>query len=117
EGKGVDLSGAKSAHLAWKGRLRAYLDGEGSLTREQAVSHEACAFGQWYYGEGLQHYGHLAQMQEIEEPHAQLHRLIRTIIEHREAGRDEKAEEAYREVGPLSRRIVGLLNEIETQAG
>ena len=116
DGDGIDLSAAKSAHLAWKGRLRAYLDGEGSLTREQAVSHESCAFGQWYYGEGLQHYGHLAQMREIEEPHAQLHRLIGSIIEHREAGRDDEAEQAYREVGPLSRRIVGLLNEIEAKA-
>ena len=115
-GQGVDLSAAKSAHLAWKGRLRAYLDGEGSLTREQAVSHKSCALGQWYYGEGLDQYGGLPEMREIEEPHSRLHQLIGTIIEHREAGRVEEAEQVYREVGPLSRQIVGLLNAIEAKS-
>lgn len=114
--KGVDLSAAKTAHLAWKGRLRAYLDGKGGLTREQAVSHRDCAFGKWYYGEGLQQYGNLPEMQAIEAPHEELHKLIRQIIEHREAGRTAEAEAAYAEVGPLSKRIVGHIEEIERKS-
>ena len=116
DGKGVDLSAAKTAHLAWKGRLRAYLDGKGGLTREQAVSHKDCAFGNWYYGEGLQQYGHLPEMKAIEAPHEQLHQLIRQIVDHREAGRTQEAEAAYAEVGPLSRKVVGLIEEVERKS-
>ena len=114
--KGIDLSAAKTAHLAWKGRLRSYLDGQGTLTHEQAVSHRDCALGKWYYGDGLRRYGQLPEMKEIEPPHEELHKLIRQIIEAREAGRMEEAEDLYQKVGPLSKRIVGLIEAIERKA-
>ena len=114
--KGVDLSAAKTAHLSWKNRLRSYLDGQGTLTREQAVSHRDCAFGKWYYGEGLQNYGNLPEMKEIEQPHEELHQLIRRIVDAREAGKTDEAEELYRQVGPLSQRIVALIETIEDKA-
>ncbi len=111
--KGADLSAAKTAHLAWKGKLRAYLDGKGSLTRDQAVSHRDCVLGKWYYDEGLQCHGHVPEMRELEKPHADLHRLIREIIELREAGRSDEAERRYLQIEPLSRQIVGMLETIE----
>ncbi len=109
----LDLTTAKTAHLAWKSRLGAYLNGKGTLTREQAVSHEDCVLGKWYYGEGLAKFGQLPQMKALEPPHAELHRLIREIIQLRESGEMEKAYQAYARVEPLSRKIVDLLDEIE----
>ena len=108
----LDLVAAKTAHLAWKGRLSAYLNGKGSLTAEQAVSHTDCVLGKWYYAEGMAKFGDLAEMKEIEAPHAELHQLIRGIIDLREAGRLEEAKQAYRQVEPLSRRIVDMLDVI-----
>lgn len=113
QGEGVDLSAAKTAHLAWKGRLRAYLDGEGTLTREQAVSHHHCVLGMWYYGEGMTKYGSFEEMREIEPPHAELHETIKKIVDLREAGRMQEAEKEYDKIEPLSRRIVALLQDIE----
>jgi len=40
---GLDLSKAKMAHLAWRSRLRKYLDGQEALTLEEATSHTDCA--------------------------------------------------------------------------
>jgi len=114
--KGVDLEFAKSAHLAWKKNLRDFLDGKGALTLAQAVSHHDCSLGKWYYGEGLKCYGHLAEMKEVEDPHAEIHQVIKTIISLREAGRVEEAEREYQKVGTLSKRIVALLDQIEVKA-
>jgi len=113
---GIDLSVAKAAHLAWKGRLRAYLDGEGGLTREQAVSHHDCAFGKWYYAEGLKRYGNMPEMKQIESPHEELHQIIQQIIDYKEAGNTSKPESLFSRVGPISNKIVGLLDDIEKKA-
>ncbi len=114
--EGIDFTSAKAAHIAWKGRLRAYLDNQGTLTREEAASHRDCALGKWYYGEGMQKYGHLAEMRALEGPHAQLHKEIRQIIELRENRRMAEAEESYLKIEPLSEQVVGLLNTIEQKA-
>ncbi|TVO75832.1 methyl-accepting chemotaxis protein [Sedimenticola selenatireducens] len=112
---GVDLSVAKAAHLAWKGRLRAYLDGEGMLTEQEAVSHHDCVFGKWYYAEGMKSYGHLPVMKQIEPPHAELHQLIKKIIQAKEAGKDAEAQQLFTRVEPLSGQIVSLIDRLEAE--
>ncbi|MCW8889920.1 MAG: methyl-accepting chemotaxis protein, partial [Sedimenticola sp.] len=110
---GVDLSVAKAAHLAWKGRLRSYLDGEGMLTEQEAVSHHDCVFGKWYYGEGTKSYGELPVMKKIEAPHAELHQTIKKIVQAKEAGRDSDAQMLFTRIEPLSMEIVGLIDRLE----
>lgn len=112
----LDLSGARAAHFGWKRRLRSYLDGHDSLTRSQLVSHRDCDLGRWYYGEGLLEYGHIPEMRKLEEPHAELHRLINSLVDHKEQGRREEAEACFMQVDPLSRQIVELLRTIERKA-
>jgi len=114
--KALDLSKAKSAHLAWKARLRGFLDGKEALTQKEAVSHKHCVLGKWYYGEGLQQFGHLKEMQDIELPHEELHAIIKEIITLKEKGDHQSAEAIYSEVGPLSKKIVSLLSQIEQKA-
>lgn len=113
---GVDLSAAKTAHLTWKGRLRAYLDNQGTLSREEACSHKDCALGKWYYGEGLAKYGQMPEMLRLEQPHADLHQKIRQIVDLREKGDLPAAEKIYLEVEPLSEQVVALLNRIEQKS-
>ncbi len=109
----IDLEKAKVAHLSWKVKLRGFLDGRAALTREQAVSDHDCAFGKWYFGQGLARFGHISEMAEVKGPHAEMHGLIRTIIELKERGDIEGAEREYLKVGPLSERIVGLIDRIK----
>ena len=111
----LDLSRAKSAHLDWKNRLRSFLDGRSSLSQAQAVSHQDCVLGKWYYGEGLGKFGHIPEMAEIEAPHTELHQLIKGIIGAKEQGDLDEAERLYGQVEPLSKRIVALLDRIEQQ--
>ena len=112
----VDLTAAKSAHLAWKTRIRSFLDGKESLTLEQAVSHRDCVLGKWYYSEGMAKYGKLHEMQELEDPHAQLHATIREIIKLKESGETIKAESLISRIDHLSDSIVAYLDKIEKKA-
>ena len=115
-GGALDLSSAKAAHLNWKTKLRSFLDGKSSLSREQAVSHHHCEFGKWYYSDGLKNFGNLQAIKDVEDPHEQLHELIRMIIDMKTNGQVAAAEEAYQSVATLSEKIVGLLDAAEQQA-
>jgi methyl-accepting chemotaxis protein len=112
----LDLSAAKMAHLNWKTRLRSFLDGQATLTDAEAVSHKDCAFGKWYYSEGLKQYGHIQELRDVEEPHAELHRTIKEIVTARNAGDKAAAEKLYANVDQISRRIVGMLDLAEVKA-
>jgi methyl-accepting chemotaxis protein len=109
----IDLERAKVAHLAWKVKLRGFLDGRAELTKAQAVSDHDCAFGKWYFGQGLEHFGHVHEMTEVRAPHAEMHSLIRRIVELKERGSMEQAEQEYSKVGPLSEHIVELIDIIK----
>ncbi len=110
---GLDLSAAKAAHLNWKTRLRDFLDGKESLSMQEAVSHHDCKFGKWYFSEGLKKYSHIPAIIEIDTPHEQLHELIRVIIDYKNTGRIDEAEQAYRQVATISHEIVKLLDQAE----
>jgi methyl-accepting chemotaxis protein len=112
----LDLSAAKMAHLNWKTRLRSFLDGQATLTEAEAVSHTECAFGKWYYSDGLKNYGHIQELKDVEAPHAELHRTIKEIVKARNAGDKASAEKLYANVEQISQRIVGLLDLAEVKA-
>lgn len=111
--RALDLSKAKSAHKAWQARLRSFLDGRESLTLNEAVSHKHCALGQWYYSEGLRFYSDIQAMGDLEQPHIELHKLIKEIIEQKEKGHMQKAEDLYQHIGPISEKIIHLLDAVE----
>ncbi len=111
----IDLERAKVAHLSWKVKLRGFLDGRAELTRQQAVSDHECAFGKWYFSEGLESFGHLPEMEQVRQPHAEIHALIQRIVELKHNGQIEEAEKEYLKVEPLSDKIVGLIDSIKTR--
>jgi len=113
----LDFSLARSKHLAWKGRLRGFLDGAESLSLEQAVSHRDCDLGKWLYSAGLAAYGHLPEMQELERLHSEMHGRVKACISHRNAGDRQAAAQDFDHVSGLSDKIVKLLDEIEQSAG
>ncbi len=110
----LDFSAAKSAHLAWKARLRSFLDGSASLTQDEVVSHHDCVLGKWYYSEGLSQYGNIPEMQQIEGPHKRLHQLIGEIVKLKESGRTEESEQLFEQIDPLSQEIIQQLSRVES---
>lgn len=112
---GINFATIRFKHLQWKSRLRAYINGEGSIDAEEAVSDRECALGQWYFGSGLERFGHLEAMQKIEEPHRRMHQLVQEIMALADRGETAHAREKLEELGPLSQEIVNLLHEVEDE--
>jgi PAS domain S-box-containing protein len=109
----VDFIEAKLKHLKWKYKIRHFLDGEGSLTETQAVSHYHCDFGKWYYSEGKEKYGHMESVQKLELQHEKLHHLVKEILDLKSKGKIEESEIKYRKLVATSDKIIILLDESE----
>lgn len=107
----VELAMAKSAHQAWRVRIRSFLDGHSSLNPGQATSHTECDLGIWCATNGQQ-FNHLRAFQELEQPHARMHQLILRIIEAKQKGQQAESEQMYEEVEILSEQIIGLLDQL-----
>jgi methyl-accepting chemotaxis protein len=108
-----DFFAARTAHLAWRQRIRDFLDGAASLSHEEAVSHRDCSLGKWLYGHGLERYGHVEEMGVLESEHERLHAVIREIVDLKHGAEQAAAEKRFEEIDRLSARIVSLLKSVE----
>lgn len=108
-----DFMSAKLAHQRWRIRLRMFLDGNEPLSITEATSARDCALGQWLYGTGMKEYGNISELQELERIHAQMHSLVRGIIDAQTAGRKQDAERDYMTLGGISDQIISLLDAVE----
>lgn len=113
----LELEMAKSAHRAWRVRIRNFLDGKASLSLAEASSHNDCDLGRWVNSMGLEHFGHLPAMKQLLPPHERLHGLIREIIEVRQKGNHQEAERLFTQVEQYSEQIVGLLDQLIAEIG
>ena len=109
----VEIHRARSAHLAWKTRLRGFLDGKSSLTAAEALDHHQCRLGRWYDGDGKRQYGGIGAFQAIEAPHRDLHALIKRIVAAMERHDKTAAEGLFREVEPLSQKVLASLDALQ----
>ena len=111
-----DFGSAKAAHRAWKTRVRAYLNGDDeAIDPEHIASDRQCDLGRWYFGVGKKKFGHLPEMQAIEEPHRELHAKVKEVVDLKQAGDLDRAHQELQTVNRLSDRIVSLLDQVERQ--
>ncbi|MCK5648816.1 MAG: CZB domain-containing protein [Gammaproteobacteria bacterium] len=106
------LEQAKAAHLAWRSKLMAYLSGKKNIDSQQLNSHKDCILGLWYYSDGLQQFSHIPEMQELESPHIEIHRVIHEVVELKQSGNDEKAMQVFEKITPLSQEVVDIIDKI-----
>ncbi|MBL0447084.1 CZB domain-containing protein [Aeromonas veronii] len=106
------LSRARAAHMGWKTRVRAYLDGQEGLSRNEAVSDKECRLGHWYFSEGQACCGDQPAFRAMAAPHARLHQVIQQIIELKNQHKHEEAEALYREIEQNSEQVVGCIDQL-----
>ncbi len=109
----LELEQAKAAHLSWRTRVRNYLDNGQGLSRDEALSHEHCQFGRWYYGPAREALAGLAEYQALDVPHRTLHQSVARILDLREQGQNEQAEREYENLLELSSRLVEQLDQLQ----
>jgi two-component system chemotaxis sensor kinase CheA len=109
----LDFSQARVKHQHWLGRLREVLDNKAILTAQQAGSHTECALGKWLYSIGLKNYADLAEIHLVETTHTEFHAQVARILGLKEQGHQAEAEQQFRQLDPLSSKIIALLTELE----
>jgi|GEM_PF-107149 methyl-accepting chemotaxis protein len=107
---------ARSAHLAWRGKIRGFLDGVIEMDQKSAVSHHECMLGQWLDWEGREKFAYLSEMKEMDQVHEKMHTTISEIVTLKKSGNEQEAEQRFNEIEPLSKQVVDLLNKIESAA-
>lgn len=115
-GKGASFTAMKSVHLAWKSKIRSYLDGNESVISDAAATDQhQCGFGKWYYGDGLAQFGKSSTMNAIEKPHNDLHATIKRIVDLNREGKKTEASALLPQVDRLSDEVVLLLEKLESE--
>lgn len=113
--KSYDFQEAKGKHLNWKFKIRNFLDGTGSLTQHEAISHQHCELGKWYYSEGKFLYGHIPTMQEFEIEHEKLHNIVKEILTLKTLNELALSEVKYIDLLNSSDKIILMLDEVELE--
>ncbi len=116
----MDWLGIMSAHVLWKKRLLALLDGssEEKLDPEAIGMDSKCALGKWIYGDG-QTYSSTAAYETVRTMHAEFHRMAAAVVTLYQAGKISEAEqllqrEYSRHSERLKHRILALSHEVES---
>ena len=111
----VVLDKARAAHLAWKGKIRGFLDGFVEMDINQAVSHHDCVLGKWLDSEGREKYQHFDQMTNLDRVHEQMHTTIREIVSLQKEGKQAQAEHLFEDIEGFSKQVVGYLDQLERE--
>lgn len=104
---------AKTDHLLWVWRLENMLKGFIKVDREFVRDHTACRLGQWFKGDGQQHFGHMAAFQQLDQPHKHFHELCLNVIDAYDKGNDDDALEQFDHVKALSHDFLSQLDGLK----
>ena len=104
---------AKVEHVQFKFDVyRAFL-GLGDGGGADLVDHRRCRLGQWYAsGEGREHYAHLPGFQEIEIPHAAMHRAASDALMALRNGSRTSGIDALARMEEASTKLVDVLDRL-----
>lgn len=104
---------ARLQHAMWKNKLITFLNGGEPIA---SVSHKDCALGKWLYEEGgIDKYGKLPEMQQLDLYHAQFHAKTKHVIDRQQAGDISAAWKAYEEVKSMSDEILILIDALDAR--
>ena len=113
EAIGLDLALAKSAHIAWKEKIRNMLSGRSKIDKANLVDHTLCVLGKWYYQQGQEKMGSSPTFKAIEQPHIDMHQAVLDAVDAMHRSDPQLAQRHAETVYLLSSQIVSLIEQME----
>lgn len=107
-----NIGAIKTAHLAWRSRLEAVLQGHMQLKSAEMIDHHQCAFGKWYDNEGQQNLGKNPIFQEIGNFHEQVHALAIRIAALVEKNKKSEAQALMPEFEEVRQKLFDKLDSL-----
>jgi len=109
----IDFALARSKHKLWLPKLRDMLSGKATIDPEQAGAFRNCALGKWLYGPGLEEFGDIPEMRELEKVHARFHGMAKGIVMLKASGEDVRAQRELAALEAFSSEIISLIEQVE----
>ncbi len=107
---------AQHDHIKWiQEVLNTFDSGVLKLSENELTNHFECRLGNWYYGHGKTHYGHLESFQQLEGMHVEVHRLGHEVIELLKQGKAQEAKHVADDLLAMKTQILNKLHELQKQ--
>ncbi len=117
----VDFYAAIQAHVLWRVRLEAYVEGTSTEKLNPSIvsRDDCCALGKWIYGAGGAHYGAHPRFPDLKEVHACFHKAAGEVIRCVDSGDNEKARKLLQqgEYTTCSHRVKTHLTKLGLESG
>lgn len=113
----MNLYDAINAHVAWKVRLRDYLDGtsEEMLDPRQVGRDDKCELGQWIHA-NIDSHANKPLFKQVQLQHADFHRCAAEIVATVDSGKLADADKLLgHKYAQLSRSIVKSLTQLDRE--
>ncbi len=104
---------AQSDHVIWKKRLANMVIGKEGLNPAELADHKSCRLGKWYYQVDDPYLRTKSAFQQLEDPHARVHRHGIEAVRLYNSGDVEGALEQISLVEDASRDVMRLLKALE----
>ncbi|MBU1237229.1 MAG: CZB domain-containing protein [Gammaproteobacteria bacterium] len=90
---GLDFKSAVDAHMKWKGRLEAYINGtsDEDLRVDVISCDDKCPLGKWIYSRGGDDFGYSETFFDMKAHHAHFHRCAGDVVRTAQAGDKDEA--------------------------
>ena len=69
--------------------------------------------GKWLYGEGMKKYGMIPEMRDLEKVHAQLHTIVKRVVQIKNYGNIHAAKLKLEKLELVGNRVVDLIISVE----
>lgn len=111
----VNLSEAVEAHVNWKLRLQAYLEGKSEEKLDPMIicRDDQCKLGKWIHGTAVNHFHGVEPFHQLRSDHAQFHYLAASVVLKVHANEHADAEAILKgDYQRISHKIVMALTEL-----
>jgi len=107
---------AQHDHIKWvQDILNTFDSGVLKLSENELTNHFECRLGNWYYGHGKAHYGHLESFQQLEAMHIDVHKLGHDVIQLLKEGKAQEAKLVADDLLAMKTQILNQLHELQKQ--
>ncbi len=111
----LQLRKAKSAHIRWRAFVQAMVAGL-EVSEDKAPAHpKDCDFGNWFYKEGFQSFGHWPVYLDVEYAHEMLHDVYHLLHRARKSGEHMEVERLAVQLTAISYSLLELMALFEEE--
>jgi hypothetical protein len=110
--KKTDFPAIRLMHMSWKQRLTDFFNGK-KIETTVHLSYKKCDLGAWIYSDGMNKYGKMPEMQDLEKIHKEMHLVVEKVMKIKESDSISAIEQELEKIEHLSQRLYSLLIIIE----